>query len=384
MYTRMLTRPLQADKSFFLLGPRGTGKTHWVKTQVPNGFYIDLLRSKVSNHLLPQPERLADIIPPNFSDWIIIDEVQKIPALLDEVHRQIENYGRKFILTGSSARKLRQKGVNLLGGRAREYHLYPLTAAELGDDFNLQHSLRYGTLPSAIIDKDPEEYLASYISSYLREEIKEEGISRRLDIFARFLESASFSQGSVLNMSAIARDCGISQKIVTHYFEILKDLLIGQEIPIFNKHAKRRLLSHPKFYFFDTGIYRTIKPKGPLDLSEEETGIALETLFLQELTAINDYGYYQYKIHYWRTSSQVEVDFVLYGPNGLLAFEIKRSSRFDTRDLRHLKLFLQDYPEAKCYFIYGGSEKFFIDNIEIIPYDFAIRNVSKLMKNSRI
>lgn len=380
MYTRLLNKPLQGDKSFFLFGPRGTGKTQWVKSRAPNGLYIDLLRSTVFNRLLANPERLTEMIPTNFSEWIIIDEVQKIPQLLNEVHRQIENNGMRFILTGSSARSLRKKDTNLLGGRAREYHLYPLTAAELGKDFNLAQSLQYGMLPSAILDKDPEEYLASYINNYLREEVKEEGLIRRLDVFMRFLESASFSQGSIMNMSSIARDCGVNQKMVSHYFDILGDLLIARQIPVFSRHAKRRLILHPKFYFFDVGVYRTLKPKGPLDLVSEEDGIALESLFLQELLAINDYRNYQYDIYYWKTSNHQEVDFVLYGRHGLLAFEIKRSSRFDHKDLRSLKLFLQDYPSAKGYFIYGGTETLYIDDIQIIPYHQAICSITQLLQ----
>ena len=380
MYTRLLTKPLKKDKSFFLFGPRGVGKTLWVKSHVPQGIYIDLLRSSVFNRLLADPERLNELLPPNFSDWVIIDEVQKVPDLLDEVHRQIETYGRKFILTGSSARKLRKKGTNLLGGRARQYHLYPLTVAELGEDFNLQKALRYGMLPSAILDKDPEEYLAGYIHSYLKEEIKEEALVRRLDVFMRFLESVSFSQGSVVNMSAVARDCGVSQKIISNYFDILEDFLIAVRIPVFSKHAKRRLILHPKFYFFDVGIYRSLKPKGPLDIASEEDGVALESLFLQELLAINDYGNYKYKVHYWRTSLQHEVDFVLYGENGLLAFEIKKSSRFNKKDLSGLKLFLQDYPNARCYYVYGGSEVFYVDGIQIIPYLQALKTISNLLE----
>jgi predicted AAA+ superfamily ATPase len=380
MYERLLTKPLHANKSFFLFGPRGTGKTMWVKSHIPNGLYIDLLRSTVFNRLFAEPERLSEMIPSHFSDWIIIDEVQKIPALLNEVHRQIETFGRKFVLTGSSTRSLRKKGVNLLAGRAREYHLYPLTVAELQDDFNLQHSLRYGMLPSVLVDEDPEEYLASYVNNYLKEEVKEEGLTRRLDVFMRFLESASFSQGSILNMSAISRDCGISQKVVSNYFDILDDLLIAMRIPVFKKHTKRRLVLHPKFYFFDVGIYRIIKPKGPLDIVAEEDGIALESLFLQELLAINDYYNFKYKIYYWRTSQQQEIDFVLYGNNGLLAFEIKRSSRLDKNELRNLKLFSQDYPTAKCYFIYGGVESIYMDGIDILPYQQAIANVYSLLQ----
>jgi len=202
MYSRIIKYP--DNKSFFLFGPRGTGKTTWVKKAFPNALYIDLLESRLFNDLLADPQRLENFIPVNFKDWIIIDEVQKIPELLNEVHRLIEKYKHKFILTGSSARKLRRKGPNLLAGRALNFSMHPLTAVELGKDFNLNHSLMYGHLPSVYVESNPKDYLESYIKTYLQEEIQQEGLTRNPGVFSRFLEAASFSQGSILNISEVS------------------------------------------------------------------------------------------------------------------------------------------------------------------------------------
>ena len=216
MYSRILNPP--SNKSFFLFGPRGTGKSSWVKGKFPVALYLDLLESEVHNDLLAHPQRLEKMIPAGFNDWIILDEVQKIPELLDEVHRLIEKHRYKFVLTGSSARKLRKKGVNLLAGRALTYHMHPLTTAELGGDFRLDHSLAFGHLPCAYTENDPKRYLDSYVKTYLLEEVQQEGLTRNLGAFSRFLEAASFSQGSALNISSVARDCAVERKVVENYF----------------------------------------------------------------------------------------------------------------------------------------------------------------------
>jgi len=377
MYSRLIKEP--ENKSFFLFGPRGTGKTTWVRQSFPDAVYIDLLESHLYNDLLADPQRLENLIPNNFNDWIIIDEVQKIPDLLNEVHRLIEKYKYKFILTGSSARKLRRKGPNLLAGRALNYSMHPLTAIELGKDFNLEHSLTFGNLPSAYTESKPKDYLESYIKAYLVEEILQESLTRNLSGFSRFLEAASFSQGSVLNISEVARECAVERKVVESYFSILEDLLLADRIQVFSKRAKRRLLAHPKFYFFDVGIYRTLRPMGPLDAPEEVEGISYESLFFQELKAINDYYDLGYKIYYWRTSSDLEVDFVLYGNRGLKAFEIKRRSRIPSSQFQGLKAFLKDYPEAKAYFIYGGERQMSEKAIDIIPMEYALKNLTAFL-----
>ena len=377
MYSRLIKSP--ENKSFFLFGPRGTGKTTWVKQSFPNAVYIDLLESRLFNDLLADPQRLVNFIPNNFNDWIIIDEVQKIPELLNEVHRLIEKHKYKFILTGSSARKLRRKGPNLLAGRALNYSMHPLTAIELGKDFDLNHSLMFGNLPSVYVESNPKDYLESYIKTYLQEEIQQEGLTRNLSRFSRFLEAASFSQGSVLNVLEVSRECAIERKVVENYFTILEDLLLAYKVPIFTKRAKRRLVAHPKFYFFDVGIYRTLRPMGPLDAPEEVEGISFESLLFQELKAINDYYGLGYKIYYWRTSNNLEVDFVLYGERGLKAFEIKRRGRVPSSELRGLKAFLKDYPTAKAYYIYGAERRMSEGDIDIIPLDYALKNLPAIL-----
>jgi predicted AAA+ superfamily ATPase len=378
MYPRFINYP--NDKSFFLFGPRGTGKTSWVKSQFPGAIYVDLLDAEIFNDLLARPGTLSKFIPPDFSDWVIIDEVQRVPDLLSEVHRQIENRHVKFILTGSSARKLRRKGVNLLGGRALTLHMHPLTAKELGDDFKLDHSLKFGQLPCAYTESDPKRYLESYVGTYLREEVQQEGLTRNLGAFSRFLEAASFSQASVLNLSAVARECGVERKIVENYFSILEDLLLAFTITPFIKRAKRRVSLHPKFYYFDVGLYRTLRPAGPLDRPEEAEGASYETLFLQELKATNDSLELGYSIHYWRTITDLEVDFILYGERGIRAFEVKRTGKVRDEDLKGLKAFLKDYPMTKAYFIYGGERRLSEGNIEIIPMEMCLKQIGELLK----
>lgn len=377
MYSRLLKPP--RNKSFFLFGPRGTGKTTWVKTVFPKALYLDLLETELFNDLLARPHRLENMIPNDFSDWIIIDEIQRVPELLNEVHRLIENSHFQFVLTGSSARKLRKKGHNLLGGRALTYYMHPFTSLELKKDFHLEQSIRFGHLPSVYSEKDPKKYLESYVTTYLQEEIQQEGLTRNLNAFSRFLETASFSQGSILNVSEVAREAAIERKVVENYFTILEDLLIGYRIPVFTKKAKRRLIRHSKFYFFDVGIYRTVRPSGPLDSPEFIEGAAYETLFFQELLAMNDYYNLGYRIYYYREANGAEVDFVLYGEKGIRAFEIKRTGRISTSMLKGLKIFLKDYPTAVCYLLYGGKREMREGNIIIIPIDTALKILPKLL-----
>jgi predicted AAA+ superfamily ATPase len=381
MFARLLKIDLTSHQSIFLFGPRGTGKTHWVRGHFKKALYIDLLDSSILTQLLADPNRLESFIPPEFKDWIIIDEVQKAPQVLNEVHRLIENKSYKFILTGSSARSLKRKGVNLLAGRALDYRMHPLTIQEVGDRFNLAKALEFGMLPAVYQVPDPAHYLSTYIGTYLREEVLQEGLTRNLSEFTRFLETASFSQGSLINFSEIAREAGIDRKIISSYFDILEDLLIGFRLPPFTKRAKRRLTSHDKFYFFDVGVYRSIRPAGPLDMPEEMDGAALETLFLQHLRAINDYYRMNFKLYYWRTQHQTEVDFVVYGKKGLIAFEIKRKAKLSSKDYGGLKAFGKDYPMAKLFLIYGGKQQVYYENIQAIPFVEALKNLVNLLND---
>ncbi len=379
MYPRILNSPLTFNQSFFLFGPRGTGKTTWLKTQCSDIVYFDLLDSALHQKLLAEPSRLDNLIPLNNQKWIVIDEIQKNPDLLNEVHRLIEAKKYRFILTGSSARSLRKKGVNLLGGRALNFNMHPLTAHELAESFDLDKSLKFGNLPMVYNVKSPEQYLASYIGNYLIQEVQIEGLTRNLGSFSKFLEVASFSQSAVLNTSEIAREIGLDRKTIENYFTIIEDLLIADRIPVFTKKAKRRMIVHPKFFFFDTGVFKALRPMAPLDRPEEAEGAALETLFYQELKALNDYFNLGYKIFYWRTTHGEEIDFVIYGPRGLKAFEIKRSRRFSSKDLSNLKIFLKDYEIAETYFLYGGDSEEHYNGIRVIPYSKAIRNLKEFL-----
>jgi predicted AAA+ superfamily ATPase len=379
MYSRLLK--VKKRKSLFLFGPRGTGKSTWVKYNFPDAIYLDLLESDIYTGLLAQPGSLENFIPPKFQNYIIIDEIQRVPELLNEVHRLIESKSYKFIMLGSSARKLRSKGINLLAGRALSYFMFPLTVKELGDDFKLPRSLKFGHLPMAYTDPEPERYLKSFVKTYLREEIMQEGLTRNLGAFSRFLEAASFSQGSILNITEVARECGVHRKVVENYFSILQDLLIADLIPVFTKKAKRRMTAHPKFYFFDVGVFRSIRPIGPLDMPEQAEGAAFETLFFQELRAVNNYYDMGYDIYYWRTSNNIEVDFVLYGKGGIMAFEIKRSRKYKMKDLNGLKLFLKDYPIAKAFFVYGGDKVLYVNDICLMPYEECIKKLISILQN---
>lgn len=372
MYNRMLKLPLTERNSIFLFGPRGTGKTHWIKTSLPNALYLDLLEFNLYKDLLANPSRLSKMIPPNYNDWIIIDEVQRVPELLNEVHRLIEAHGYKFLLTGSSARSLKRNGVNLLAGRALRYAMHPLIIQETGKDFNLSHVLKYGLLPKTFSLTHPQKYLETYVQTYLREEVLQEGLTRNISAFSRFLEVASSSQGSIINATEISREIGIDRQVVANYFDILEDLLLSYRLNPFTKRAKRRLVTRSKFYYFDAGVYRSLRPQGPLDSAEEADGAALETLFLQSLLAVNDYLQLGYQVYFWRTATDLEVDFITYGAKGLHAFEIKRSANINLKAFRGLKAFQKDYPEAKLFLIYGGSRHEYHDGIEIIPIEEAL------------
>jgi uncharacterized protein len=371
MYPRLMQAPPR--QSFFLFGPRGVGKTAWLHQQFPGALFFDMLDYQVYTQLLAGPERLGERIPQGHKDWVVVDEVQRVPELLNEVHRLIESRKLRFVLTGSSARKLRRRGVNLLAGRAVTRHMHPLTAFELGKDFDLKRALQYGCLPLACTSENPHDYLKSYAATYLREEVQQEGLARNIGAFGRFLEAASFSQGGVLNMAAVARECAVSVKVVEDYFSILEDLLIAVRLPVFSKRAKRRLVAHPKFYYFDAGVFQAIRPRGPLDAPEQIHGPALETLFLQQLRALNDYKDLEYRLHYWRTASGDEVDFVLHGERGLRAFEVKMSHNVRPDDLRSLLRFRADFPQAKAHLLYLGQRRWHDRGIEVLPLIDCVR-----------
>ena len=381
MFERLIKKPLESRKSFFLFGPRGTGKTTWLKHRLPEALFVNLLQSEYYNRLSANPGHLRQLIPPDHTGWTVIDEVQRIPALLNEVHDLIEARGLVFVLTGSSARTLRRREVNLLAGRALTYRMHPLTAVEQQEAFNLRDSVQLGHLPARFSESDPAKYLKDYVQTYLREEVMQESLTRNIAHFAHFLEVASFSQGATINISAVAREAHIERSVAENYFSILEDLLIAVRLPVFSRKAKRKLISQKKFYFFDAGVFRAIRPVGPLDSDAEIDGPALETLVLQELRAVNDYHDYGYQISFWRTRSSLEVDFVLYGPRGLLAIEIKRSTQIQPKDTRALREFKRDYPPAKCFVFYGGPSPVYMEDVTVLPIEHALRNLHHILGN---
>jgi predicted AAA+ superfamily ATPase len=357
--------------SFFIFGPRGTGKSTWLKETFPDAYLIDLLDDRTYRNHVARPERIKEIVKayPRTKRFII-DEIQKAPALLDSIHSLIEEYkSHQFIMTGSSARKLHRGGVNLLAGRALLTYFHPFMAAELGKDFSLDAALTNGLIPLIVSANTPGKTLATYIALYLKEEVKEEGLVREIGAFARFLEAISFSHGGILNLSNIARECHVSRKVVENYVSIIEDLLLGYKLPVFTKRARRAMTAQPKFYLFDAGVYYHLRPKGPLDSPNEMGGIALEGLVLQHLKAWCDYSADQVACYFWRSRGGSEVDFVLYGEHHFHAIEVKNAKQIHPKSLKSLKTFLSDYPEASVMLLYRGTEKLMVDEIPCWPVD---------------
>lgn len=379
-FNRLLKLPLEGKSSIFLFGPRGTGKTTWLRTHLSDALYLDLLEYPLYERLLLNPKELSIIIPQNYKDWIIIDEVQRIPELLNEVHRLIESRKLRFILTGSSARSLRKKGGNLLAGRALEYNMHPFVIQEMGSGgFELENVLQYGLLPAAVTHENPQSYLNSYAHTYIKEEVSQEGLSRNIASYTKFLKIASFSQAQLLNIAEIARELGVTRQTISTYFDILEDLLLAVLLPPFTKRAKRKMVTHNKFFYFDVGVYNALRPKGPFDTRQEAEGAGLETLFLQTVRALNDYYGLRYEIFFWRTSAGEEVDFVLYGEKGFHAFEIKRSKNITPKDLKNLQKFGEDYPEAKLHVLYGGDHNEYHGPITVYPFVEGLANLTKIL-----
>jgi predicted AAA+ superfamily ATPase len=366
-------KPVQ--KSFFLLGPRGTGKSTLIKDSFPDAVYIDLLLPDIFRTYLSRPERLRELVMANRDKKvIIIDEVQKVPEILEVVHSLMEEKkGRQFILTGSSARKLKKSGADMLAGRALMRRMHPFIAAELKSRFRLEDAIQQGMIPVVLDSANPMDTLQAYIDLYLREEVQMEGLTRNVGNFSRFLEAVSFSHGSILNVSNVARECGVERKVVEGYLHILEDLLLSFRLPVFTRRAKRSTAQHPKFYFFDTGVFNALRPSGPLDRAEEKRGQALEGLVAQHLRAWIDYRHPAANLYYWRTSAGTEVDFVVYGKDLFWAIEVKNAAQVQPRDLKALRTFGEDYPEAKRFLLYRGREKLLREGITIQPcQDFLL------------
>ena len=362
------------EQSCFLLGPRGTGKSTWLRDRLPDALYLDLLDPALHRSLSARPERLREFLagsPGNGS--VVIDEIQRVPELLTVIHAILEESSPpRFVLTGSSARRLRRGGVDLLGGRAVHRTMHPFMAEEL-PEFDLGRALRIGLLPLVMDATDPTDVLDAYASLYLDEEVRAEGLTRNVGAFTRFLEAISFSHGGQLNVSAVARECEVERKVVAGYVGILEDLLLAFRLPVFRKRAKRATVTHEKIYLFDAGVFRSLRPRGPLDRPEEIDGQALEGLVAQHLRAWAAYSRHDVGLFYWRTRAGAEVDFVVYGESGLQVFEVKNHRKVHATDLRALRAFRDDYPEAETAVLYRGSERLRIDGVWCLPVEEFLR-----------
>jgi uncharacterized protein len=362
----MLARKLSIpQKSFFLLGPRGTGKSTWLRAMFPQARWYNLLRNIDLLRLMQNPEifrQEVDALPDG--TWVVIDEIQRLPSLLNEVHDIIATRPKnaiQFALTGSSARKLKRSGVNLLAGRALQRKMFPLTSDEIGQNFDLEQALRFGTLPDSYLaktDLDRIEYLESYLNTYLREEIKEEALIRKLEPFARFLRVAAIMNGQQTNLSAISRDAVVSRPTVDSYFEVLTDTLIGFWLPAWQPKAKIKEVAKPKFYFFDTGVARGLSGGLREKISDIERGHLFETLILNEMRAWIANKNTGGELNYWRTPSGSEID-IIYCPPGIknkpIGIEIKSSKKWKPEYSRVLKERLEDHTLAKGWGVYCGD-----------------------------
>ena len=375
----VIPRFFKAPKeSFFMFGPRGTGKSTWLRTVMKNALWVDLLDPEEFRSYSARPERLRELVLGNRDKRIIvIDEIQKVPDLLSVVHMLIEKkQGWQFILTGSSSRKLKRTGVDLLAGRVLKLTLHPFMAAELGKKFNFEKGLKFGLLPLVVTALEPDKVLRTYSALYMREEVQMEGLVRNISGFSRFLEAVSFSHGAVLNISNVARECEIERKVVEGYINILEDLLLSFRVPVFTKRAKRATATHPKFYYFDTGVFRSLRPTGPLDRPEEIEGNALEGLIVQHLVAWNAYRGEKNKVYYWRTRSGVEVDFIVYGEEVFWAIEVKNTSRIRKEDLNSLRAFKDEYEQCSTFLLYRGKERLLRYGIQCIPCEEFIMKLN--------
>jgi len=338
---------------------------------MPEAYFVDLLSPEICQRFTASPDRLSELVAGNADrHTFVLDEIQRVPALLSVVHQLIEAHPElRFVLTGSSSRKLKRAGVDLLAGRALLTTCHPFMATELGEAFSLDDALRVGLVPLVLAADDREAVLRAYLALYVREEVQMEGLVRNMGSFARFLEAISFSHAALLSVAEVARECAVSRTTVEGYVSILEDLLIAVRLPVFAKRAKRQLVGHDKFFFFDAGVFRSIRPKGPLDAPAEVDGAALEGLVFQHLRAWNDYSGQKNTLHFWRTRAGTEIDFVVYGENELVAIEVKNSAKISGSDLQALKAFASDYPESRTVLLYRGQEQLLRDGVLCVPCD---------------
>ncbi len=368
MFTRRLPPP---DRSFFLLGARGTGKTTWIQQHYDAATWYDLLLSSESLRLSREPGLLrAECSALPDGAWVVIDEVQRVPALLDEVQHLMTKKRQHFVLSGSSARKLRRSGANLLAGRAEMRHMFPLVSAEVGLDRDLDSVLQEGMLPLAVTGSRPAAFLRSYCEVYLKEEVQAEALVRQIGPFHRFLEVAARMNGQTVNVTGIARDAGIARQTATDFFQILVDTLLASWLPAWKLKRAVKQVAHPKLFLFDTGVTRHLAGTGHLHVHPEERGSLMETFLLHELRAYLHYSDLEYPVAYWKTHDGTEVDFVVDTPDGLVAIEVKAGSRWDSRFGDGMRALRDKQPksEVKAFGVYTGPRALMIDDVRVLPW----------------
>jgi len=362
---RMMELP---ERSFFLWGPRQSGKTTMLRKRFGDAHWIDLLRTDERIRYEREPFRLREetrALSPE--QWVVIDEVQKVPALLDEVHGLMETERRRFALCGSSARKIRRSHANLLGGRAVRRELLGLSAHEIGKEFDLERMLNQGPLPPHYLAADAEEALAGYVDLYLKEEILDEGLTRNLPVFADFLRAAATADTEIINFSNIARECCVATTTVRGYYKILVDTLLGAFVPAFTKRAKRRTQHAPKFYFRDVGMVNHLVKRGRVVAGGEAFGKAFENYVFHELSVFERVAGREFPVSYWRLSSGIEVDFVL--GDAEIAIEVKGKTRLQSRDTRNLRHFRDEHPEVRKLLLVCLEERSRVtdEGVNILP-----------------
>lgn len=377
MYKRLLHLPAHPENSFFLWGPRQTGKTTLLKATYPKAMRIDLLKTDELMRYTQEPSLLRqEVLTLDPGRMVVVDEIQKVPSLLDEIHYLIQEENRIFALCGSSARKIRRSSkINLLGGRALRFELLGLTARELGDDFSLERMLNAGPLPHHYISKNCKALLRAYVQDYLREEVMEEGLTRSLPVFSDFLRVAAIGDTEVVNMTNIARETGMAVSTVRGHFSILEDTLMGAFLPSFTLRPKRRTIQAPKFYFRDLGVVNHLTRRIPIRPGSELFGKAFENWLFHELSAHSRYTEMHYDLSFWRLSSGIEVDFIL-GP-GSVAIEGKGKPRITSSDLKGLLHFKKEYPSVEHLIVVclDPRRRKTEEGIHILPYKDFIESL---------
>jgi predicted AAA+ superfamily ATPase len=376
MFPRSLEPPRSA---FFLFGPRGTGKSTWARERLPDAHVIDLLPPEAMLRFDKAPSLFrAEVLAQPKNRWIVVDEVQRVPRLLDEVHVLMEQHGyKKFALTGSSARKLKRGAANLLAGRAIMRNLYPLTSAELGDAAVLQRMLTFGSLPLCVQAEDDvarEDFLRAYVTVYLNEEIRAEALVRDLGSFARFLEIATLAAGQTTNVSSIARDAAISRETARGYFEVLVDTLIGSFLPAYRPRAKVKEVAQPKFYWFDTGVLRAAAGGFDQPLPSDMEGVMLEHLVFRELQSYLHYSGTKGSLAYWATPSGSEVDFVFWRGDRVVAIEVKHARSYRSEFRKGIAALLGQM-KAKSYVVYRGDQELEVEGTRVLPLGEFLRRL---------